>query len=132
MADSSGDPRAARTASLFSSLKRMFVTLLEVVQTRLELASTELEEERARLQEIAIYGLVAVFFLGIGVVLGTILVIMLYWDTHRLQVLAICAAIYLVLGVASALVVRNKSRNKPKAFSSTLAELQKDSEHLSE
>ena len=62
MADYSADPRAARAASLLSSLKRMFVTLLEVVQTRLELASTELEEERARLQEIAIYGLVAVFF----------------------------------------------------------------------
>jgi uncharacterized membrane protein YqjE len=132
MADYSADPREARAASLLSSLKRMFVTLLEVVQTRLELASTELEEERARLQEIAIYGLVAVFFLGIGVVLATILVIMVFWDTHRLQVLTICAAIYLVLGVASALVVRNKSRSKPKAFSSTLAELRKDREHLSE
>jgi len=132
MADYSEDPRAARAASLLSSLKRLFVTLLEVVQTRLELASTELEEERARLQEIAIYGLVAVFFLGIGVVLATILVTMVFWDTHRVEVLTICAAIYLVLGIASALVVRNKSRSKPKVFSSTLAELRKDREHLSE
>jgi len=132
MTDSNSDPGVARAASLLSSLKRMFVTLLEVAQTRLEIASTELEEERTRLQEIAIYGLVAVFFLGIGVVLVTILVVMAFWDTHRLQVLGICAAIYVVLGIVSALVVRNKSRSKPKAFSTTLAELRKDREHLSE
>lgn len=132
MTDSSGDPGVARAASLLSSLKRMFVTLLEVAQTRLEIASTELEEERVRLQEIAIYSLIAVFFLGIGVVLATILLVMAFWDTHRLQVLGIGAVIYLVLGVASVLMVRNKSRSKPKAFSTTLAELRKDREHLSE
>ena len=132
MDDYNEDPREARAASLLTSLKRMFVTLLEVAQTRLELASTELEEERVRLQEIAIYGLVAVFFIGIGVVLATILVVMAFWETHRLEVVGICAAIYIVLGIASALVVRNKSRSKPKAFSTTLGELKKDQEHLSQ
>ena len=117
-------------SNLLSSLKRMIATLVELAITRVELATTELQEERIRLQEITLYGLVAVFFISIGIILATFLVIVIYWDTHRLEVVGICTAVYLVLGFASALVVRSKLRNKPKAFSTTVAELRKDKDNL--
>ena len=131
MAENTEDTGQASATSLIRSIQRMLSTLAEIVQTRIELASTELEEERARLQEIAVYGLVAAFFVGIGVVLATFFLIMAFWETHRLQVLGISAAIYLVVGIVSVLVVRNKLKNKPRAFAATLAELQKDRDRLS-
>lgn len=130
MEGSSEDSGQARVSNLLASIQRMLSTLVEIVQTRIELASTELEEERARLQEIAVYGMVAAFFIGIGVVLSTFFLIMAFWETHRLQVLGISAGIYLLAGIVSAIVVRNKLRNKPRAFSATIAELQKDRDRL--
>jgi uncharacterized membrane protein YqjE len=124
------DSSQGAASSLLGSLKRMFATLIELAGTRLELATTELEEERVRLQEIAIYGVIAAFLISIGILFATFLVIVIFWDTHRLEVVGICAAVYLVLGIASALVVRSKLRSKPKAFSTTIAELQKDKDNL--
>lgn len=121
-----------RAMSLLASVRRLFATLIEVAQTRLELASTEVEAERERLQEIAVYGFASLFFIGIGIVLATIFLVMVFWETHRLQVLGISAAVYLVLGIAGVLVVRNKSRNKPRIFSVTVSELKKDKDRLSE
>ena len=63
--------------------------------------------------------------------LTTIFLIMAFWETHRLEVLGISAAIYLLAGIVSVLVVRSKLKNKPRAFAASLAELQKDRERLS-
>jgi uncharacterized membrane protein YqjE len=131
MAESDSDSGPAQVSNLLTSIQRMLSTLVEIVQTRVELASTELEEERARLQEIAVFGLVAAFFIGIGVVLATFFLIMAFWETHRLEVLGISAGIYLLAGIVTAFAVRNKLKNKPPAFSSTIAELQKDRDRLS-
>jgi uncharacterized membrane protein YqjE len=130
MDDQRDDTEHARTSSLLVSIKRMLATLVELVGTRLELASTELEEERVRLQEIAAYSIAAIFFLSIGVVMATIFVMVVFWDTHRLEAAGACTAFYFVLGIGSALVVRSKSRNKPKAFSTTLSELRRDKDSL--
>lgn len=130
MAESGGDP-GVQVSNLLTSIQRMASTLVEIVQTRIELASTELEEERARLQEIAVFGLIAAFFIGIGVVLATFFIVMAFWETHRLEVLGISAGIYLLVGIVAVLVVRNKLKNKPPAFASTIAELQKDRDRLS-
>lgn len=119
------------STGLLGSIERLFSTLIEVVQTRIELASNELEEERERLQEIVILGLVTSFLIGLGVVLLTIVLVMVFWDTHRMAVLAGFAAFYLVLGVIAGLRVLYIVRSKPRLFSATLSELDKDREQLS-
>ncbi|MEJ2105886.1 MAG: phage holin family protein [Acidiferrobacteraceae bacterium] len=116
---------------LLGSIERLFSTLIEVVQTRIELASNELEEERERLQEIVILGLVTAFLIGLGVVLLTIVLVMVFWQTHRMEVLAGFAAFYLVLGIIAGLRVLYVVRRKPRLFSATLSELDKDREQLS-
>jgi uncharacterized membrane protein YqjE len=130
MDERSAESGEARAMSLLASVQRMLASLAEVAQTRIELAATELEEERERIQEIAVYGFAALFFIGIGIVLATIFLVVAFWETHRLQVLGISAAVYLVLGIGGALVVRNKSRSKPRIFSTTVAELKKDRDRL--
>ena len=75
---------------------------------RLQLASTELEEERLRIAELLLFATAALFFLGIGIVLVTLLVVLLFWDGPRVLVLAAAATLYLALGVGLAAAWRKR------------------------
>jgi len=62
-------------------------TLLEILQTRVEIVATEFEEERLRLRELVVFGILTLFFVGVGLTLLTLFVVVLYWDSHRIAVL---------------------------------------------
>lgn len=122
-------PRApdGRTgAGLAASLRRLFASLLEIVQTRLELVALEYEEERAWLRALLVYSMVAVFFFGIGAVLLTLFVILLFWDDHRLLAVGVVAAVYLVVASVAWALLRSKARKRPRFLSGTIGELAKD------
>ena len=82
---------------LLGNARAVLVALLEIGQTRLQLASTELEEERLRIAELLLFATAALFFLGIGIVLATLLVVLLFWDGPRVLVLAAAATLFLSL-----------------------------------
>lgn len=115
---------------LFESLSMLAATLVAIVQTRLELLSVDLEEERQHLFTIMLLALVAVFLLGIGIVLAAILIMVIFWDTHRLLVLALLTVLFLLLGSATGAYALHRVRAKPRLFSSSLSELQKDQQQL--
>lgn len=106
-------------------------TMVAVVRTRLELLSIDLEEERERLFSIMLIALAAVFLLGIGIVLAAILLVVIYWETNRLMVLSVLTAFFLLLGAALAAYAIQKTRSKPRLFTSSLSELNKDQQQLS-
>jgi uncharacterized membrane protein YqjE len=116
---------------LFDSLSMFGATLVAIAHTRLELLSLDLEEEREHLFRILLLSLVAVFLLGIGVVLAAMLLVVAFWETHRLLVLGILTALFLALGVVLWAYAVHIVRAKPRLFSASLAELQKDQEELS-
>lgn len=111
---------------LYQSLMNFAATLVATVHTRLDLLSTDLEEERAHLFSLLALGLAALFFIGIGVVLTTILLVVAFWDTHRILVLLLLAGFFLTAGLVAGWVAIHKARTKPKLFSVSLAELYKD------
>jgi uncharacterized membrane protein YqjE len=74
---------------LLASLTALAATLVAIVHTRLDLLSSDLEEERAHVLSLLVLSLSALFFLGIGVLLVTLLVVVAFWDTYRLLVLAV-------------------------------------------
>lgn len=115
---------------LLGSTRAVLVALLEIGQTRLQLASTELEEERLRIAELLLFATAALFFLGIGIVLATLLLVLLFWDGPRVLVLALAAAAFLAIGAGLAAAWRRKAAAKPPLLASTLAELQRDREAL--
>ena len=115
---------------LLGSARAVLVALLEIGQTRLQLASTELEEERLRITELLLFATAALFFLGIGIVLVTLLVVLLFWDGPRVLVLAAAATLYLALGVGLAAAWRRKSRAKPALLATTIDELRRDRDAL--
>lgn len=119
-----------RTAGLLASLQRLLTTFIEILQTRVDILSTELEEEVYRVQQLLVYVLMSLFFLGLGLVLVTLLVVMAFWETNRLYVLAGFAVSYLGIGAITALAVIHKIRSRPRLFSTTLSELGKDRERL--
>lgn len=131
-------PHATEAAShapeggLLHSLRTLLATLLATIRTRGELLQVELEEERLRVSGIAVFALVAAFFLALGVLLLSFFLILLFWDTHRLLVCGLLALAYLLIGVSFALAARQRSRAKSKLFAASLAELVKDGEQLTD
>jgi uncharacterized membrane protein YqjE len=115
---------------LLASLSTFAATLVAIAHTRLELLSSDLEEDRAHLVSLLVYSLVALFCLGVGVVLAAILLVVVFWDSHRLLVLAALAGGFLVAGVVAQSRVRDMAKRKPRIFSASMAELLKDRQHL--
>ncbi|MBI5613197.1 MAG: phage holin family protein [Gammaproteobacteria bacterium] len=115
---------------LLASLQRLLATLLEILQTRVEIVATEFEEERERIRELVIFSFLALFFVSLGLVLLTLFVVMLFWETHRLYVLGGFTLLYLTLGMVAAGVLRQRLKGRPRLFATTVAELAKDRERL--
>jgi len=112
------------------SLKRLACTLITISRTRLELLSNEVEEERSRVGQMLLYGSVALFCFGLAIMLLTVFIVVLFWDSHRLMVLGGLIALFFLAGLAAARAFRTAVREKPKLFASSLAELSKDRDWL--
>ena len=80
------------------SLKRMAGTLLAIFQTRLDLLSIEIEEERLNIGQMVLYGSIALLFFGLAILLLTIFIVVLLWDSYRLPVLGSFIGLYFVCG----------------------------------
>ena len=101
-----------------------------IVHTRLELLSNDIAEERAHLTSLLFMGLVSLFLLGLGVVLLTILIAVVFWDSHRLAALGALTAFFLIAGTGLAWFALHKARTRPRLFEASLAELSKDRQQL--
>lgn len=115
---------------LLESLTRFASNFVGIAHTRLDLLSTDLEEERAHVFSLLVSVLAALFFIGLGVVLATILLVAAFWDTHRLLMLGLLAGFFLAVGLAAGGVALHKSRTKPRLFAASLSELHKDRQQL--
>lgn len=121
---------AERMPGIMASLRRLLKTFTEILYTRADILSTELEEMVCRIQQIVIYGVISIFFLGLGVVLVTLWVVMAFWDSYPLYILGGFAILYLSIGALTALAVRQQIHTSPRLFSTTLSELGKDRDSL--
>jgi uncharacterized membrane protein YqjE len=117
-------------SGLMGSVKRLTSTLTSIVSTRLELLANELQEERLRLTQMLLFTLVALFCFGMGLLLLTVFIVVLFWDDHRLAVLGALSVIFFVSGSLVLMVLRGKAQEKSRLFSASLAELSKDREQL--
>ncbi len=115
---------------LLDSLAALVATLVAMAHTRLDLLSTDLEDERAHLFSVLLWTLVALFCLGIGLVLATLLLVVAFWDGQRLLVLGSLTGLFLVAGGVAWAYVGHKARIKPRLFAASLSELRKDRQQL--
>ncbi|HJW81725.1 MAG TPA: phage holin family protein [Acidiferrobacterales bacterium] len=124
------DPDTGHNPGLLTSLQRLMATLLELLQTRVEIVATEFEEERVRLRELVVFGILMLFFVSVGLTLATLFVVTLYWDTNRLAVLGGVAVFYLGLGGLAGVVLYRRLKCRSRLFATTLSELAKDRDQL--
>lgn len=115
---------------LLESLTTLAATAVAIAHTRLELLSTDLEEEREHFFALLVLALTALFCLGIGVLLVSLLLVVAFWDTYRLPVLALLALLYLAAGIAAWRIALHKTRAKPRFFAASMSELLKDRQQL--
>jgi uncharacterized membrane protein YqjE len=122
--------RSGPATGLLASLQRLMGSFAEILHTRVEIISIELEEEGWRVRQLILYGLISFLFLGLGLLMVTLFVVKAFSENYQLYVLGGFAVLYLGIGAIAALAVRHKLRTRPRLFSTTLSELDKDRNSL--
>ncbi len=112
------------------SIGRIGATLVALVQTRLELVAVELEEESLRLMAYLMLSLLALFLFGIAIVMVALFVVILFWDSYRLQAVLGMAVLFAGAGALITGKVRRAMASKPRLLAHTIAELNKDIEFV--
>lgn len=125
-----GSDSGVHTAGLLNSLRRVLASFIGIAQTRIELAVTEIEEQKLRAAQLAVLSIMALFFVSLAIIFGTLAVVMAYWDRSPEAVLGGFAVMYLVFAIIAGLVWRTHSRARPRLLDATLAELVRDREEL--
>lgn len=120
----------AESGGLFESLKTLAASLVGIVHTRLELLSTDIAEEREHLISLVLLLLVTLFCLGVGVLLLALLIVVAFWESHRLLALASLTGVFLATGAGLAWLIVHKGRTRPRLFAASLAELTRDRQQL--
>jgi len=116
--------------ALFATVGRVASTLVAMVGTRLELAAVEFQEDARRLLGYLAWSLLAAFLAAGAVMLAALFVILLFWDTYRLQAVAAMAAVLAIGAGMIVMSVRSRLNSQTPLFAATLAELRKDVETM--
>jgi len=112
------------TGGLFATVRQVLASALKTVKVRIELMSAEFQQEKARLVQLVILGVVA----GVVAVLAlagiTACIVLSLEEGSRFTALKVFTGLYLVLAVVLGLVIRARVKQKP--FARTIGEFEKD------
>lgn len=111
-------------------MARLGANFLSLLHTRAELATVELEEEALRYFSYLMMALSAMFFAGLALLLIVFLLVVLYWDDHRIGVLLTLIVLFAGCGIYIVAEIRQRYRHKPHLLGYTLLELARDAEAL--
>jgi uncharacterized membrane protein YqjE len=118
------------TLGVLDSIRTTLSTTAKLIRTRLEILSTELEEQREWMQHLVLLAVAGLFFVSIGLVMLTMFVVALFWESHPVAVMGAFAGVYLAVGIWAMLTFRSKIKVRPKLFQITTEELAKDEAQL--
>lgn len=121
------DPAAPSPSSTVRSAVR---TLLSFAETRARLAANEFEEQLLRLLEVAAWAVAAVFFFAIAVLLVSLFIVLVFWDSNRILAAGLLAGLFISGGAISIVMVRSCLAARPKFLAATLAEFEKDRQRM--
>jgi uncharacterized membrane protein YqjE len=124
------EPGAPRPPGLLDSIARAARTALGLARTRLEILATEIEEARILVAQLALLVAGIVFCLQMAILLFVVLLVVWFWDSHRLLALGVGTGFFFLAALAGVAWLRHLIRSRPKLFATTIAELGKDEERL--
>jgi uncharacterized membrane protein YqjE len=108
----------------------MLATLLELGSTRLELVSVEIQEQIEYAASLLLWGIAAIFFASLTVLLLALTIVIACWEQHRLLAACLVTAAFALIAISAALVVRQRLQQRPRFLSATSGELRRDAEAL--
>jgi uncharacterized membrane protein YqjE len=120
----------ASDRGLLGSANHLLAVLVSAAETRVGILATELQEERVRLSRLVLFGGAALFCLGLGIVLLSVFVVVLYWDSDRLAILGLLSGLFLGLGVLNAIVLAVIVRGHKRPLQETVEVLSKDRQSM--
>jgi uncharacterized membrane protein YqjE len=129
MTDSESGADGGRGPGLFASLPRLLTTTIEILHTRVDIVVTELEEERERMRELVVFGVLTLFFASFGLVLLTLFIIVVLWDAYRVYAVGGFALLYIGLGILAGVEVRRRLKAQPRLLATILEDVSKGRPH---
>jgi uncharacterized membrane protein YqjE len=111
---------------LLGALHSMGQTLTEILQTRGALFAVELREEIERRKRMLALAALGFAFLHTALLLVTLLVAVVFWDTHRVAAIVAMTALYLGCGAVALRSLTAEAEASPAPFAATLGELDQD------
>lgn len=124
------DAPVTTTGGLFDSLRALIATLVAMAHTRVELFGTEIEEELRRVVALLVGAIAVLALSSLALLFSALVVIVSFWDTHRVAAAASVATGFIAAAAISFLVVRARTRREARFLSSTLGELERDLQQL--
>jgi uncharacterized membrane protein YqjE len=101
-------------------------TFVQILHTRVALLTLELREEIHRRKQALLLGILAAASLHMATLGCTALLVALFWDTHRIEVITILSAAYLACALGLGLFLRARLAHQPVPFEASRAELGRD------
>ena len=113
-------------AGLLDALRAVGGTLNEMVRVRGALFVVELREEVQRRKQMVVLAAIGAAFLHMALVVLTLLVAVVFWDTHRIAAVGAMTALYLGCAAAAFIRLRFEAAASPAPFAASLRELDED------
>ncbi len=112
--------------AIFDGVRRVAVTTAGLGSNRLELLGIELQEELERQTGNLVWLLAAFVFGGLALLLASILLLIIFWDTQRVAVAIGLVLLYGVLSFVCVLCLMRRMREAPAPFAVTVEEFKRD------
>jgi uncharacterized membrane protein YqjE len=103
----------------------MLKTLRDAAENRVELFLVEWQEERLRMLDALWLLMVGTVCALMALILATLIVVVIFWDTHRMLVLALLLLAYTGVAVTAFGILYSRLK-RWRAFAATLEQIKKD------
>jgi uncharacterized membrane protein YqjE len=122
----SAAPEEVTSAERPSPLQGLAAAALDALRTRLELAGVELEIQLIGLLRSLIWALAAILCALLALAFGVVALITALWNSHRELGLLGGGLVFLVLGVACALIGTRIFHRRPGILRDSVEQLERD------
>lgn len=117
-------------SGLFSSVGRLLSNSVDLLLNRLNILSADVGISFQRLLSILSIFLFGVFFLCMAIFLVVILLVVIFWDTHKVLVISSLLGVFVIFGLALFALAKNKLKGMPHFFEATISELKTDQQRF--
>jgi uncharacterized membrane protein YqjE len=118
------------SGGLLQSAQNLLAGLAALARTRLELFGTELEEEIARQAAALLGALVVLVLAALAAAFGAVALLIAVGEAHRLTMALALSAAFGGLALLGGYLLYKGGRAKPRAFDSSITQLERDYEAI--